>query len=134
MEDKNEKMKEVSLPKAKLIVVTLLLSMVGVFDTAYLTIKRYSHSDIGCSIFEGCDLVTTSSYSAILGVPVAVLGIIFYITVFVLSLLYLRLKERRFIILLFGLSSVGLLMSAWFVYTQAFVLNAYCFYCFLLFF
>jgi uncharacterized membrane protein len=113
----------------RLNIAILILSIIGIFDTVYLTIKRYTHSNIGCSIFEGCDLVTTSSHSAILGVPVAVLGIVFYTTVFVLSVLYLRSKNKVFIKSLLGLSSIGFLMSIWFVYTQAFVLNAFCLYC-----
>lgn len=110
-------------------ITILILSIFGIFDTIYLTIKRYSHSGINCSIFEGCDFVTTSAYSAILGVPVAVLGIIFYVSVFVLSIFYLRLKNKKIFISLFGLSSVGFLMSIWFIYTQAFILNAFCLYC-----
>ncbi len=110
-------------------IVILILSIIGISDTTYLTIKRYSHDNINCSIFEGCDFVTTSSYSAIFGVPVAILGIIFYIAVFVLSVLYLRSKNKIFLNFLLGLSTVGFLMSMWFIYTQAFVLSAFCLYC-----
>lgn len=110
-------------------IIILILSIIGVGDTSYLTIKRYTHDSVNCSIFEGCDFVTTSSYSAILGVPVAVLGIIFYLSVFVLTVLYLRSKNKKFMVSLLGLSSVGFLMSMWFVYTQAFILDAYCLYC-----
>lgn len=113
----------------KLIIIILILSIIGIFDTTYLAIKRYTHDSINCSIFEGCDFVTTSSYSAIFGMPVAVLGIIFYASIFTLSILYLRSKSKGLITSLLGLSSVGFLMSIWFIYTQAFILNAFCLYC-----
>lgn len=112
-----------------MIKIILLLSTAGIADTIYLTVKRYSHDAINCSIFDGCDFVTTSQYSQILGVPVAVLGIIFYVSILTLSVLYLRLKNRRLATSLLGLSGIGFLMSIWFVYTQGFILNAFCFYC-----
>ncbi|MBT3282960.1 vitamin K epoxide reductase family protein [bacterium] len=110
-------------------ITILILSIVGIFDTSYLTIKRFTHKSVNCSVFEGCDFVTTSSYSAILGVPVAVLGIIFYVSVFALTLWYLKSKNKKVLMSILGLSGVGLLMSIWFVYTQAFILDAYCLYC-----
>lgn len=112
-----------------MIKAVLLLSIAGIIDSVYLSAKHYTHSDINCSIFDGCEIVTTSVYSTILGIPVALFGVIFYISIFVLSILYLRLKNKKFLISLLGLSSAGFLMSIWFVYTQAFILNAFCFYC-----
>jgi uncharacterized membrane protein len=129
MSDIYNENREVKLPSIWFIITILIISIVGIADTTYLTIKRYSQDSINCSIFEGCDFVTTSTYSTILGVPVAVLGIIFYTTVFVLSILYLRSKNKKFLISLLGLSGVGFLMSLWFIYTQAFILNAFCLYC-----
>ena len=110
-------------------IVVLILSAIGIGDTTYLTIKRFTHDSVNCSLFEGCDLVTTSSYSAIFGIPVAVMGIIFYVSIFGLTLWHIRSKNKKAINILMGLSSVGLLMSMWFVYTQAFILNSYCSYC-----
>jgi uncharacterized membrane protein len=112
-----------------MIKVILLLSIVGIFDTAYLTIKRFTHENVNCSIFEGCDFITTSGYSAIFGVPVAVLGIIFYILIFALTLWHIKSKNKKILNYLLGLSSVGFIMSLWFVYVQAFILDAYCLYC-----
>jgi uncharacterized membrane protein len=113
----------------KLIITILILSIAGIFDTTYLTIKRFTHESVNCSVFEGCDLVTTSSYSAIFGVPVAILGIIFYILVFALTLWYIKSKNKKVLNSLLALSGAGLLMSVWFVYVQAFILDAYCLYC-----
>ena len=107
----------------------LILSFAGILDTSYLTIKRFTRDSINCSIFEGCDFVTTSVYSTILGIPVAVLGIVFYVSIFTLSYLYLKSKNQKIVKFIFGLSIVGFLMSIWFLYTQAFVLNAFCLYC-----
>jgi uncharacterized membrane protein len=110
-------------------ITILILSIVGISDATYLTIKRFTHDSVNCSIFEGCDFVTTSIYSTILGIPVAVLGMVFYISIFVLSILYLRSKNRKILMSLLSLSGVGFLMSMWFVYTQLFILESICSYC-----
>lgn len=119
----------VRIIQMKLIITTLILSIIGIFDTTYLIIKHYNQDSINCSIFEGCDLVTTSTYSVIFGIPVAVLGIIFYVSVFALTLWYLKSKNKKVLASILGLSSVGFLMSIWFVYIQVFILDAYCLYC-----
>lgn len=129
MESINNNYLAVRSPSKGFSIIILILSIVGISDTTYLTIKRYSQDSINCSIFEGCDFITTSSYSAIFGVPVAILGIIFYVSVFVLTVWYLKSKNKKALVSILGLSGVGFLMSIWFVYTQAFILNAFCFYC-----
>lgn len=107
----------------------LVFSIIGFADSLYLTIKYYFNSTINCSIFEGCDLVTMSDYSAILGVPVAIFGMIFYVSIFIFGFLYLRSKKKGLIVSLFGLASIGFLISMWLVYVQAFILKTFCFYC-----
>mgnify|MGYP000398024265 FL=1 len=129
MNNMDNKSMEMKLPNSRFVFIILILSIIGIIDTIYLTIKRFTNKSVNCSIFEGCDFVTTSSYSAILGVPVAVLGMVFYIAVFALSILYLRTKNKKFLISLLVLSSIGFLMSIWFIYTQGFILNAFCLYC-----
>ena len=117
-------------PLSKWFVISILvLSIIGITDSTYLTVKHYTHSDINCSIFSDCDVVTTSVYSTILGVPVALLGVIFYALVFTFAFMFSKSGSRKFLISLLTVSSIGFLASMWFVYTQAFILNAFCFYC-----
>jgi uncharacterized membrane protein len=107
----------------------LLLSIVGIIDSIYLSIKHYTLSAVNCSIFEGCELVTTSSYSTVFSVPVALLGIIFYAFIFSFALMFLKSKSNKSLILLLTISSIGFIVSMWFVYVQVFILHAFCFYC-----
>ncbi len=99
-----------------------LLSLVGLADSVYLTVKHFTHSDINCSIFNECDLVTTSAYSTILDIPVALLGVIFYG-------LLIALTIKKSLVSLLIISSIGFFASMWFVYVQAFVLESFCLYC-----
>jgi len=105
------------------------LSIIGIADASYLTIKHYSDTGINCSIFNGCELVTTSLYSTIFNIPVAIFGIVFYILVFALIFLFSKFRNKKFLFLLAVMTGVGFLISMYFIYVQAFILNAYCLYC-----
>lgn len=50
----------------------LILGFLGFLDATYLTVKHYLGTPINCSIFEGCEKVTTSQYATVGGVPVSV--------------------------------------------------------------
>jgi len=119
---------EKSLPNW-LLNIFLLLSMVGVIDSFYLTYSHLSGGEAGCFLVEGCDLVLTSQYSEFLGIPVALFGLIYYLFIF-LGFLYYNFRggEKLSKILLFS-TFAGILASLWFVYLQAFVIKAYCSYC-----
>ncbi len=105
------------------------VSIVGFFDAAYLTIQHYTQFTLPCTITHGCDLVTKSEYSSIMGVPVALLGALYYLAIF-LSV-YIILETKKFDLLRFIAiaTTFGFLFSAWFVYLQFFVIHAICQYC-----
>jgi uncharacterized membrane protein len=69
--------------------VSLLLCAIGLGASAYLTFEHYSSSTTFACPETGainCVKVTTSSYSHLFGVPVALLGLVFYVAVTVLCL------------------------------------------------
>jgi uncharacterized membrane protein len=80
-------------------------------------------------VVNGCEQVTTSSYSLILGIPVALLGAIYYLVVFAISLRYVEKKQAKLLQVLHLITGVGLIMSLWFIYVQAFIIKAWCLYC-----
>lgn len=120
----------------------LPVSFLGFLDASYLTIKNFMGTPLPCSILRGCEEVTRSQYSTIVGIPVALLGAIYYLTIFVLVILYLNKKKSslrnadrniddddgllRFIA---RLTIIGMLASLWFVFLQVFVIKAICLYC-----
>ena len=112
---------------------SVVLAVLGFLDATYLTIKHYLGTPIPCSILEGCEVVTTSVYSQIGPVPVALLGSLYYLTLLVLFVISIESKNpARKIQLLkitVGLVSAGFLASLGFVYIQLFVLDAICLYC-----
>ncbi len=109
----------------------LAVSFLGFLDATYLTVKHYSGTPLNCSIFNGCDVVTTSQYATILGFPTSLLGIIYYLAVIVLLVAYIDSRNKRLLYLTARFTIVGFVISLWFVSLQIFVLKAFCFYCLL---
>ena len=109
--------------------ILLAVSFIGFLDASYLTAASYFNFSLPCSIFSGCDLVTTSEYSKILGIPVALLGLIYYAAIFLMALAYLE-SDYAVIMKFIAYGSIaGLLASVWFVFVQIFILKALCLYC-----
>lgn len=112
-----------------MVYIFLFLSTLGFLDSTFLTTQHYSRDPLSCPLFGGCDEVTTSAYSEILGIPVALLGVLYYGLIFLASL-YSYLSENKKVLQLAGyFTIVGLLCSLYFVFLMLFVLNALCFYC-----
>ena len=107
-----------------------LLSFLGFLDASYLTIKHYTAGLVPCAI-GNCEQVLTSAYSTIGPVPVALLGTLYYLTVLLLSAATLARGEEKWLNLAARGSIIGLAASLWFIFTQAFLIKAWCQYCLL---
>lgn len=115
----------------------LVVAIIGFADAAYLTIEHYRGVIPPCTT-DGCEIVLTSSYATILGVPVAVLGIVNYLFLAIIALVYLEskhvtgeVKAHHSAILKWGLFAtvLGFIGTLYFLYLQQFVIHAYCQYC-----
>ena len=110
--------------------VAAALSLVGLADSLYLTIKHLSGEAVPCSVTGGCEEVLTSSYAVVAGIPLAALGAAAYFSVFSLATLAvfgypIAAKLLRL------LAAIMVLVSLWLFYLQAFVIRAFCQFCLL---
>ncbi|MDP6704313.1 MAG: vitamin K epoxide reductase family protein [archaeon] len=110
-------------------IVFVGLSAAGFFDSLYLTISHYQGASVGCSLVHGCSEVLQSEYAVIFGIPLAVLGMAYYLFVFLLSVLYFDTQKDKVLRAAMGAVSIGFVASLWFVYLQAAVIKAFCLYC-----
>ncbi len=101
----------------------------GLIDALYLYSKSITGSPLSCSLIKGCNIVAASSYSKVFGVPLSLFGVFFYIGVLGLVALSLYRPTPTLRKLLFMVTIVGVLFSAYFTYLQAFVIQAFCQYC-----
>jgi uncharacterized membrane protein len=109
--------------------VFLIVSALGFADATYLTVKHFLGTPVPCSILHGCEIVLNSKYSIIYGIPTAMFGALFYLTVLVLSAIYLETKKIIVLKMVASATTLGFLASLAFVYIQVFVLKSICLYC-----
>ncbi|PSN86606.1 hypothetical protein B9Q03_11595 [Candidatus Marsarchaeota G2 archaeon OSP_D] len=109
----------------RLQLLALGLSLLGLGVSAYLTAQSFnSHIPLSCPStgIINCAKVTTSTYSHILGVPVALLGAIWFIVIIALVLLDLNWALLPF-------WTLGLVFVAYLVFTEVFLIHSICVYC-----
>ncbi len=112
-----------------LLVLLGLSAIVGLIDSLYLTITHYTNALVPCNFTHGCETVLRSSYSEILGMPVAAFGVIFYIVVLSASIFFIQHKMFHWWLVIWGL--IGFTSTLYLFYIQAFILHAFCQYCLL---
>lgn len=114
-------------------VSALVLAIAGLAVSVYLTVAHYTAAvTLACpnSGTINCAKVTTSTQSQILDVPVAVLGLVFFIGMMVLGVPAAWRSTRRWVrsARLLG-AVVGIGFVVYLVYTELFTLDAICLWC-----
>lgn len=109
----------------------VLIAVFGVLGMAimvYLAVLHYIDGGTFCDISNivSCSIVTSSIYAEIFGVPVAILGILYF--GLVLGLIFFDRKPRAFQRVAL-LTLFVLVPSLYLTFTEAFFLKAYCFVC-----
>ncbi|MBI4948043.1 vitamin K epoxide reductase family protein [Candidatus Berkelbacteria bacterium] len=111
--------------KSKLLTV---FSVVGALVSVYLTTKAKDPSSVICSLGGSCEIVLSSKYAFIWGVPVSTYGIIWYLAM--LALIYLVLISKKLDLLWLKIGAImGLGFSLYLLAIEIFVLHAYCTWC-----
>ena len=112
---------------------SLLLSLVGVAVSAYLTYEHYSGgTTLACpeSATVNCVKVTTSSYATLLGAPVALLGLLFFLGMTVLCLPQVWRMPQPWLPRVRALALAGgAVFVVYLVWAELFRLEAICLWC-----
>lgn len=114
-----------------ILIAILALASVGFIDATYLTVSHYAGVDLYCGVSGGCNTVTNSSYSIMFGVYMAVYGMLYYLSILALTVIYIDTKNKKVLKVLMILPALGFLFSLYLVYLQFFIINAICRYCML---
>ena len=122
------------LDNKKYRIALVILAVIGFLDSLFLSVEHFRGVLPPCSVAFKCDLVTTSAYSVMFGVPVSYLGLLYYLALFIGAILLYDKSEnpalrKKFVLGLRVVSFLGLLFSARFTYIQGAILNAWCTYC-----
>jgi uncharacterized membrane protein len=112
---------------------TLSLSVLAIGLTAYLTITHYTDpTALACpdTGIVNCTAVTTSSWSVIFGVPVALLGLLWAVGITALNTPWAWHARARWLdTARLALSGAGAVMVVYLVYVELFRVDAICLWC-----
>lgn len=105
-------------------------SIVGLAVSAFLAYEYLQPTPVICPITgNGCELVRNSEYSAILGISIPYIGVLFY-TTFAFISIWLSQNFNKLINNLRALAALfAVLFGVYLTYLEAYVINAYCFWC-----
>ena len=112
----------------------MVLTLIGLIDSIYLYFIKITSTPIAC--FQGstgCEVVNSSRYASIYGIPNGLIGLIGYTAILVLIIISKvnpsLLSKIRY--LLFGFSLIGFLFSIYLIFVSLFILKAECPFCIL---
>ncbi len=128
-----------------------MLSIVGLADSSYITYEKLVGLTPDCGTGFDCGAVLNSEWSSIGPIPLSLLGLVFYLSVFILSILnyldfdlksyfektYNKLGLKKNSIfrlitiqeLILGATILGALFSGYLVFIMGVVIQAWCKYC-----
>lgn len=106
--------------------VAMVLAVVGVAIAGYLTYVHYADIEPFCSSSGGCEKVQTSEFSALVGVPVALIGLLGYIGILAMLTLW-RDETGRIAVLVVAWG--GLAFSGYLQYRSLVTVDATCIWC-----
>ncbi|MEX0788507.1 MAG: vitamin K epoxide reductase family protein [Anaerolineales bacterium] len=109
----------------------VVAASIGLIDALYLTWLKLVGGTAACAGIGNCELVNSSRYASLGGVPIAALGALSYVAI--LGLLALdRWSPSSWTLArlgVFGVALTGSLYSAYLTYLEVAVLHAICPYC-----
>jgi uncharacterized membrane protein len=116
--------------RRRLMVAIAFVALAGVAVSSISLYHHFSKSKTSfCDINEtfDCDLVNRSTYSMVLGIPVALVGILGYLLILGLATVYREKAETPVMLLI--VSAAGLGFALRLTYIEGHVLGAWCILC-----
>ena len=111
-------------------IVTLLLSIIGLIGSVYLTISHFDTRFFVCPELGPCQKILTSNSSHFLGIPVPILGLAYFAPMTLLCLpVAWRSTDRRIHLARLVLSILGIGMIIYLFAEELFVIQSLCVWC-----
>jgi uncharacterized membrane protein len=107
-------------------VALILLATAGLGVAGYLTYVHYAGISPVCTTGGSCEKVQTSTYSELLGIPVALIGLLGYVAILA-TLLARETETTRFAVS--ALTLTGFAFSAYLTYREIYSIHAICEWC-----
>jgi uncharacterized membrane protein len=108
----------------------MALAVLGLVVSLYLLSVHWGWGQLVCLGVDACDVVNTSIYAKLLGVPVALFGALTYLALLATGVLIRRhLYEEPARLGQFLLATIGVAFSGYLTYIEIVVLRAICPWC-----
>ena len=105
--------------------VSRVLCAAGIGISGYLTYVHYAGLQPVCGISHGCETVQTSAFATLLGIPVALLGLVSYVVIFIA----LQLRGEGPLLTGYALTLIAFAFSVYLTYRELFTIHAICSWC-----
>ncbi len=113
-------------------VIVFILGVCGFFVAFHIYKKKRGNQPLVCPIRFDCHTVVHSNYAKFFGIPVEILGMLYYLSIIV-GYLFLIFSPAalsdNFIVALIVLSLIAFLFSAYLIGVQIFILKKGCSWC-----
>jgi uncharacterized membrane protein len=120
------------LLRPALLATISLLALAGIAVSSYLAYGNIGDESLFCELGHGCDTVQASQYSVVLGVPVAVWGLLLYLAILTVAVAGLSLSSRfeePASLALFGMGLAGTAYSGYLAWLELHRIDAVCMWC-----
>ena len=107
----------------------MIINIAGLVIAGYLTAVEVGGGVPYCGALRGCETVAQSEYSRIAGIPVALIGLAASLVLLAIALAWIRTNRPVLLDGSYGLSLIGVIFEAYFVFLQLFVIHALCVWC-----
>lgn len=115
------------------------IATIGAVGTAYLTVVKLTQGTAACPT-SGCDVVLSSPYATVFGLPLSLFGFLGYLSMVVFAVAPLLVNSQQYSnlrsnlekwtgLLLFAGGTAMTLFSGYLMYLLAFKIQAVCIYC-----
>ena len=108
------------------------LAAAGVAVSAYLTWIHWNPNSTACTGFGDCETVNSSAYATIGEIPIAILGLVMYISLVALAWVGNRAEGEtadKSGLVIFAFSLLGVLFSGYLTFIELYVIHAICPWC-----
>jgi uncharacterized membrane protein len=116
--------------RAQLMTAIALVAVAGVAVSSVALYEHFATATTSfCNFSESfnCDLVNRSAYSTVLGMPVALIGIVGYLLVATLATVYRNQAQTPILLLIASIGGLG--FALYLAYVEKFVLGVWCILC-----
>lgn len=109
----------------------VILAVAGLIDSLYLGWLKVTGNTAACAGIGDCDAVNSSRFATIGDVPIAFIGAFAYLVIIILFALETRRPEwtETITYMLFAVTLVGTIYSAYLTYLEVAVIGAICPFC-----